>query len=105
MFLNPVFARQRFQLERFQLQPPNIESWGLENWQVVANRIIQFFLIFAGVMAVIGIIVGGYWYITSAGNPDQTAKAKSTLFGSIIGLAIILSAWAIISFVINQIFR
>ncbi len=38
----------------------------------------------------------------SGGNDQKTAEARNLIVSGIIGLAIILSAWAITSFVIGQ---
>jgi hypothetical protein len=38
----------------------------------------------------------------SGGNEEKTSEAKNLIVSGIIGLAIILSAWAITSFVIGQ---
>ena len=56
----------------------------------------------AGVIAVAYLIVGGYQYITSQGNPDATAVAKSTIINAIIGLIVILASYLIIRFALDQ---
>ncbi|MCX6811221.1 MAG: pilin [Candidatus Berkelbacteria bacterium] len=56
----------------------------------------------AGVVAVAYLIVGGYQYITSQGNPEATATAKSTIINSIIGLIVILASYLIIRFALAQ---
>jgi hypothetical protein len=55
-----------------------------------------------GVIAVIMIIVGGFKYITSGGDQNKIASAKSTLIYAIIGLVIVALAQIIVHFVINQ---
>lgn len=56
---------------------------------------------FTTLTAVLFLIVGGYQYMTSAGNPDQIQRAKSTILYSVIGLVVILLSYAIVRFVIN----
>jgi hypothetical protein len=56
----------------------------------------------AGLIAVAYLIIGGYQYITSQGNPDATATAKGTIVNSIIGLIIILTSYLIIRFALDQ---
>lgn len=56
----------------------------------------------AGLVAVIYLIIGGYQYITSQGNPDVSTQAKSTIVNSIIGLIIILTSYLIIRFALDQ---
>jgi hypothetical protein len=40
--------------------------------------------------------------MTAAGNEDSVADAKKILIAAVIGLVIILAAWAITNFVITQ---
>lgn len=55
-----------------------------------------------GVIAVIVIIVSGVRYMTSGGDTQKVASAKSTLIGAIIGLVIIALAQTIITFVVRK---
>ncbi len=80
----------------------------LENWfkfntvEGLITSIIELLLIFAGVVALVYLIIGGYSYTTAAGNPEQAAKAKDTILGAVIGLIIIFGSYAIIHFVISN---
>lgn len=56
---------------------------------------------FAGVIAVVFIIVGGYMYLTSAGNEEAAEKGRKVLTNSIIGLIIIILSATIIRIVAN----
>jgi len=68
---------------------------------VVAN-IIRVALGLLGIVALVLIIYAGYLWMTAGGNEEQIASAKKFLFNTAIGLAIILSAYAIVSFVISK---
>ncbi|MBI4138521.1 hypothetical protein HY479_00015 [Candidatus Uhrbacteria bacterium] len=67
-----------------------------------AARIINVALGFLGIIAVIIVLMGGFKYMISGGNEEKVAEAKKLIVSGIIGLAIILSAWAITSFVISR---
>jgi hypothetical protein len=67
-----------------------------------AARIINVALGFLGIIAVVIVLLGGFKYMISGGNEEKTAEAKNLIVSGIIGLAIILSAWAITSFVISR---
>lgn len=54
-----------------------------------------------GIVAVIVIIIGGIMYITSAGDPGKTKKAKDTILYAAIGLIICALSFAITNFVIS----
>lgn len=56
----------------------------------------------AGIAAVIIIIVGGLEYVTSEGDAQKTAGARSAIIGAAVGLVIILAAESILLFVISK---
>lgn len=66
-------------------------------------QIIRVALGFLGVIAVIIILLGGFKWMTAGGNDDKVKDAKKLIFSGIIGLVIIISAFAIASFVISSI--
>ena len=65
-------------------------------------RIINVALGFLGIIAVVIVLMGGFKYMISGGNEEKVGEAKKLIVSGIIGLAIILSAWAITSFVISN---
>ena len=67
-----------------------------------AARIINVALSFLGIISVVIVLVGGFKYMISGGNEEKTTEAKNLIVSGIIGLAIILSAWAITRFVITS---
>ena len=48
---------------------------------------------------VIFLMVGGFWYLSSAGNEEQAEKGQKTITNSIIGLVVIIMAYAIVRIV------
>ncbi len=67
----------------------------------IAN-IINVSLGFLGIIATVIVLVGGFKYMISGGSEEKTNEAKQLIISGIIGLAIILSAWAITTFVITR---
>jgi len=65
--------------------------------------IIRVALGFLGVVAVLIILYGGFQWMIAGGANEKVDKARKLIFAGITGLIIILSAYAIASFVINQI--
>lgn len=55
----------------------------------------------AGVVAVITIVIAGIFYIISRGDPGKISKAKNALTFSVIGLILVLLAGAIVNFVLG----
>jgi len=72
--------------------------------RAIIGRIINIALGFLGVIAVGIILIGGFKWMTAAGNEDKTTEAKQLLGAGVIGLVIILSAWALATFIIQQIY-
>ena len=69
---------------------------------IVVSSIIRILLSFLGVIFVVLIIYAGFMWMTSAGNEEKISKAKKIMVSAIIGLAIILAAYAITYFVLDQ---
>jgi len=66
-------------------------------------QIIRVALGFLGVIAVVIILLGGFKWMTAGGNDEKVKEAKKLIFSGIIGLVIIIAAYAIASFVIDSI--
>ena len=69
------------------------------------NTIINVALGVIGLVAVVMIIVGGLNYTTSAGDAAKVKKAKDTIMYGVIGLVVALLAFAIVNFVLTNIFQ
>lgn len=63
------------------------------------EKFIEYALGLAGVLALAGIVYGGFVYITAAGNQERVEAGKNAVTYSIIGLVIIGLAFAIVNFV------
>ena len=58
-----------------------------------------------GIIFLVLVLYAGFLWMTAAGNEDQVTKAKSILTTSIIGIVIIVAAYAIVKFVLDAIFK
>lgn len=58
-------------------------------------------LVFLISLSVLMVIVGGLMFLFSSGDSDLTARAKTTIIWSIVGVIITLLAYAIVQFVIG----
>lgn len=70
--------------------------------RAVAAAIIRAILGVLGVVALVIVIIGGYTWMMAGGNEEKVAEAKKWMGAGVIGLAIILSAYAITRFVVSQ---
>lgn len=62
----------------------------------------NFFLGFLALIAMIILIFAGFMYITAAGNDEQAKKAKNTIMWVVIGIIIILIAYAFVNTLITK---
>lgn len=82
---------------------PNIPQPPDPNAGLPLAEMMQFIFGVIGVIAIIMVMVGGFKYITSQGNPQETAKAKNTILYAIIGLVLAASSFTIVSFVVGTV--
>ena len=66
---------------------------------IVATQIVQWILSFVGVIFLVLMIYGGFTWMTAGGNQESIGKAQKTVVAAIIGLVIVISAYAITTFV------
>jgi uncharacterized membrane protein (UPF0182 family) len=62
----------------------------------IAVNVLQFLLSIVGILAIIGMVVGGMMMMTAYGNQEKITKGKNILTYSIIGIVISLSALIIV---------
>ena len=77
---------------------------GAKDIRTTTAEIINVALGLLGIVALVLIVYAGFMWMTSGGNDDQVTKAKKVLFSSVIGLALILSAYSISRFVTTQLY-
>lgn len=75
---------------------------GSEDPRVMAAKIIRVFIGFLGIIAVVLIMYAGFLWMTSEGNEETVAKAKRVLKNAVIGLAIILISFGVVTFILNK---
>lgn len=63
------------------------------------QTVIRWMLTIAFGIAVLFLIIGGFWYVTSAGNEETAEKGKNTVVNALIGIVIIVLAYVIVSVV------
>lgn len=78
--------------------------------QCSLDQVLQIFVnISTGILGIIGSIVllmfvyGGVIWITSEGDPARVNKGKQTAVNAVIGLALVLGAYALMTFVIASV--
>ncbi len=82
--------------------PKNQFDKGIANSQSLSDfllQLIQLLLDVVGAIAVLILVVGGFWYITSAGNEEQAEKGKTAIVNAIIGIIVVTLSYAIVTII------
>jgi uncharacterized BrkB/YihY/UPF0761 family membrane protein len=74
---------------------------GANSFTSLTMLIISAMLFIAGMLAVVFVIIGGYQYMTSAGNEEQAEKGKQNVINAVIGIVIIILSYVIITVIAN----
>jgi len=74
---------------------------GEGSFRALILNIVNFFLLFLGLIAVIMIIYGGITYVTAAGNQEKIESAKKIILYAIVGIIIVLISFALVRTVIS----
>ena len=72
-----------------------------QNLNAVLSNVVGIILSVIGGIFVIFIVYAGYIWMTAHGNEQKSSKAKEIIIQSIIGLIVIIAAYAISYFVIK----
>lgn len=67
------------------------------------GKILGIVLGIVGLIAVLFLVWGGFQYITSAGDEEKVEKAKGTMINALIGVVVVLLAYALVRIVANAV--
>ena len=67
-------------------------------------EIVKYLMTFLGIIAVVIILYGGFKWMTAAGNEEKIDEAKKLIGAGVIGLIVILAAFALAQFVLNAMY-
>ena len=68
----------------------------------VLLALFEILLRVAGIVAVVFVVVGGFQYITSSGEPDRAKAARGTIINALVGLVIAAMATVIVNVVAGR---
>ncbi len=87
-FVTPVFAQE----------PPRLNQLG-----AAIDKVIGYVFPAGVLIAVIMIIVGGYMWIVSGGDPARKQQAQGTLTWAVIGLVLLFLIYSILKAIVGAI--
>lgn len=90
---------------QIQISPNDLNLGGAPTTVTNTNveGILMTVYFWAGIVAVIVIVIGGIRYTTSNGDANQIKSAKNTILYAVVGLVVIIMAAAITQFVIRNV--
>lgn len=71
----------------------------------IINKAANIVALVAIIGATIMILIGGFFYVTSAGNQENAKKAKDRIVSALIGIVVVALAWAIVRLVTDRILQ
>lgn len=81
--------------------PSKLRGGGFTNISDAISSIFNIAITVAGVIFVLLFLIGGIQYLAAAGNEDNTNKAKKLLIDAVVGLVIVVVAWAVGTYVLS----
>ena len=76
----------------------------LKHAEQLIGAVLQYLVVFSGAVAVLVVFWSAYQFITAAGDPAKAEGARKTLWSGLIGLIIVVAAYAFIRVFANTIF-
>ena len=83
----------------------NQTTTGGTGLMTMIGNIIRTILTLLGVVVLVLVVYAGFLWMTAGGDPEKEKTAKTMLTNAIIGLALILAAYAISDFVVSKLFE
>jgi hypothetical protein len=99
-------SRQKFNLSVIGTYvPADLKTSSPGGVTGLVEKIITFFIVTAGIIAVLGISVGGVMMMVSMGDETVLQNGKNAIYYSVIGLVVILLAYIMVSSVQSIVYR
>jgi hypothetical protein len=68
----------------------------------ILTKVARLFSYIVGAISVLFIVIGGFKYVTSSGDPNNVKSAKDTVLFAIVGLLVAAVSQAIVVFVVSR---
>jgi|GEM_PF-898826 len=80
-----------------------VPSGNYQDPRTLAQNIINIVLGFLGIIAVVIVLAAGFQWMTAGGEEEKVKEAQQRLIQGAIGLVLIVAAWMIAYYVIDQV--
>ncbi len=75
---------------------------GADTVMDLVGKVLKYLLFFAGIVAVVAMVIGGYQYIAARGNEEMVEQGQKTLTNAIIGLVVVIMAYTIVNLLVKS---
>lgn len=79
----------------------NFNGFGTNDPETILVNIVNWGLGILALIAVVLVLIGGFQWMTAAGDETKVDKAKKVLVAAVIGLVIVMAAWGISLYAIS----
>ena len=91
-----LFAQTKVKPEDIGLKNPITDP------NAAVGNILNAVYFWAGVIAIIVIIIAGILYSSSTANPSQTKRAREAIIYAVVGLVAIIMAFVVTQFILGR---
>ena len=103
LYLVPLFVVSRAHAQSVSIDfPASFAGFSSQDIKTTIENIVRIIVGFLGIITIIIILAGGFKWMTSGGSEDKISEAKKLISAGVVGLVVVLAAYAISSFVINS---
>lgn len=90
-------------LAQLKIDPSEIgyDPGSAMNDDIAFTHVLELVYLWAGIVAVIVLIIAGFFFVTSRGDATQMKRSKDAIRGAVIGLIVVMAAFAITRFIIG----
>ncbi len=103
MLFSPVFAQAPQEwsvgVGNCAVEQEGTKVATIQGFECVFRNIVSVAVTLAGLAIFVMLIVGGFKYLTSGGDPKAQEQAKNTMTYAVFGLVLIIAAYLILNFV------
>jgi hypothetical protein len=69
---------------------------------LIIGNVVRILIAISGSLAIILILIASVYYVTSLGDPSRIKRAKDIIVNTVIGLVLIIAAYAIVTFIAGE---
>jgi len=70
----------------------------IQGFECIFSNFLQIATTLAGITLFVMLLIGGFKYMTSGGDPKASEQAKGTMTSALLGLILLILAWLILKF-------